>query len=288
MSDKRETIELMIKAERCRKNVIRMIRAGGHGHIGGAFSAIDLVTALYFHEMNINGADAKNPDRDRFLLSAGHKCLAQDGVLAERDFFKKEILDTYGKLGSLIPGHPDMHKLNGIEANTGALGHGISIAAGMAMAGKLDKKAYRVFVVTGDGELPEGSNWEGAVIAAKFGLDNLVVFVDNNGLQISGPVTEVMSMEPIDRKFCDFGWAVTEIDGNDMEQILNVLEQLPLEQGKPTAVICKTVKAKGLSFGENRTDFHFWNASKELLQQAEDEIEERIAKLQKQLEEMEQ
>ncbi|MFS6555569.1 transketolase, partial [Parabacteroides distasonis] len=123
-----------------------MIRAGGHGHIGGAFSAIDLVTALYFHEMNINGADAKNPDRDRFLLSAGHKCLAQYGVLAERDFFKKEILDTYGKLGSLIPGHPDMHKLNGIEANTGALGHGISIAAGMAMAGKLDKKAYRVFV----------------------------------------------------------------------------------------------------------------------------------------------
>lgn len=288
MSDKRETIELMIKAERCRKNVIRMIRAGGHGHIGGAFSAIDLVTALYFHEMNINGADAKNPDRDRFLLSAGHKCLAQYGVLAERDFFKKEILDTYGKLGSLIPGHPDMHKLNGIEANTGALGHGISIAAGMAMAGKLDKKAYRVFVVTGDGELPEGSNWEGAVIAAKFGLDNLVVFVDNNGLQISGPVTEVMSMEPIDRKFCDFGWAVTEIDGNDMEQILNVLEQLPLEQGKPTAVICKTVKANGISFGENRTDFHFWNASKELLQQAEDEIEERIAKLQKQLEEMEQ
>ena len=288
MSDKRKAIELMIKAERCRENVIRMIRAGGHGHVGGSFSAIDLVAALYFHAMNIDGADAKNPDRDRFLLSAGHKCLAQYGVLAEKDFFEKEILDTYGKLGSLIPGHPDMHKLNGVEANTGALGHGISIAAGMAMAGKLDQKAYRVFVVTGDGELPEGSNWEGAAVAAKFGLDNLVVFVDNNGLQISGAVTEVMSMEPIDCKFRDFGWAVTEIDGNDMEQILNVLEQLHLEKGKPTAVICKTVKAKGLSFGENQTDFHFWNASEELLRQAEAEMEERIAGLQKQLEEMKQ
>ena len=288
MSDKRKAIELMIKAERCRENVIRMIRAGGHGHVGGAFSAIDLVAALYFHAMNIDGADAKNPDRDRFLLSAGHKCLAQYGVLAEKDFFEKEILDTYGKLGSLIPGHPDMHKLNGVEANTGALGHGISIEAGIAMAGKLDQKAYRVFVVTGDGELPEGSNWEGAAVAAKFGLDNLVVFVDNNGLQISGAVTEVMSMEPIDCKFRDFGWAVTEIDGNDMEQILNVLEQLPLEKGKPTAVICKTVKAKGLSFGENQTDFHFWNASEELLRQAEAEMEERIAGLQKQLEEMKQ
>ena len=242
----------MIKAERCRENVIRMIRAGGHGHVGGAFSAIDLVAALYFHAMNIDGADAKNPDRDRFLLSAGHKCLAQYGVLAEKDFFEKEILDTYGKLGSLIPGHPDMHKLNGVEANTGALGHGISIAAGMAMAGKLDQKAYRVFVVTGDGELPEGSNWEGAAVAAKFGLDNLVVFVDNNGLQISGAVTEVMSMEPIDCKFRDFGWAVTEIDGNDMEQILNVLEQLPLEKGKPTAVICKTVRPRGFRSGKIR------------------------------------
>lgn len=265
-------LKLERKAVQCRRNVLRMVRAGGHGHVGGALSAIDLVTALYFDKMNISAANPADPDRDRFLLSAGHKCLAQYAVLAERGYFDKSVLDTYGSLGSKIPGHPDMHKLPGIEANTGALGHGISIAAGMAMAGKLDKKAYAVYALCGDGELPEGSNWEAAAAAAKFGLDNLVVFVDNNGLQISGPVTEVMNMTPIDEKFASFGWAVTEIDGNDMGQILALLDSLPLSKDKPTAVLCHTVKAKGLSFGEGKAEFHFWNSTPELLDRADMEL----------------
>lgn len=286
MTQKKRAIELQIKAQQCRKNVLRMITAGGHGHIGGAFSAIDVVTALYFNKMNVNPAEPKMENRDRFLLSAGHKCLCQYAVLAEKGYFEKDVLDTYGKLGSLIPGHPDMYKLNGVEANTGALGHGLSIANGMAMVAKLDKKPFSVYVVTGDGELPEGSNWEAFAAAAKFNLDNLVVFVDNNGLQISGKVSEVMNMEPLDKKIEDFGWAVKSIDGNDMNAILDTLDQLPLIKGKPTAIILKTVKAKGLSFGENKAEFHFWNSTEELLEQANHEIDESIEKLKMQLEEI--
>lgn len=271
MGDNR-ALELELLAVRCRQNVLRMVRAGGHGHIGGALSAIDLMTALYFEQMHISPDSPNDPDRDRFLLSAGHKCLAQYAVLAERGFFDKSLLDTYGALGSKIPGHPDMHKLPGIEANTGALGHGISIAAGMAMAGKLDQRNYKVYAICGDGELPEGSNWEAAAAAAKFGLDNLVLFVDSNGLQISGAVMDVMNMHPIDGKFASFGWTVTEIDGNDMGQILALLNSLPLAKGKPTAVICHTVKSKGLSFGEGKAEFHFWDATLELLDRAEREL----------------
>lgn len=286
MAEKKRVIRLQIKAQQCRKNVLRMIKAGGHGHVGGAFSAMDVVTALYFDKMRVDPAVPKLKERDRFLLSAGHKCLCQYAVLAEKGFFEKEILDTYGKLGSQIPGHPDMHKLAGVEANTGALGHGISIANGMAMAGRLDEKSYSVYVVTGDGELPEGSNWEALAAAAKFELDNLVVFVDNNGLQISGKVSDVMNMEPIDKKFEDFGWAVRTIDGNNMNEILDTLDQLPLVTGKPTAIILKTVKAKGLSFGENKAEFHFWNSTEELLEQANREIDESIDALQAELEGM--
>ena len=286
MAEKKRVIRLQIKAQQCRKNVLRMIKAGGHGHVGGAFSAMDVVTALYFDKMRVDPAVPKLKERDRFLLSAGHKCLCQYAVLAEKGFFEKEILDTYGKLGSRIPGHPDMHKLAGVEANTGALGHGISIANGMAMAGRLDEKPYSVYVVTGDGELPEGSNWEALAAAAKFKLDNLVVFVDNNGLQISGKVSDVMNMEPIDKKFEDFGWAVRTIDGNNMNEILDTLDQLPLVTGKPTAIILKTVKAKGLSFGENKAEFHFWNSTEELLEQANREIDESIEALQAELEGM--
>ena len=165
MADKKRVIAMQLTAARCRKNVLRMVAAGGHGHIGGAFSAMDVVTALYFDHMHVLPDAIKAPERDRFLLSAGHKCLAQYAALAEAGFFDKSVLDSYGALGSLIPGHPDMHKLPGVEANTGALGHGMSIAAGMAMAAKLQKRDYRVFAICGDGELPEGSNWEAAAAA---------------------------------------------------------------------------------------------------------------------------
>lgn len=286
MADKKRVANLKLQAAKCRQNVLRMVRAGEHGHVGGALSSLDIVTALYFDKMNVDPENPKMEDRDRFLLSAGHKCLAQYAVLAEKGFFDKEVLDTYGKLAAKIPGHPDMHKLPGVEANTGALGHGMSIANGMAMAGKLDGKDYKVYAITGDGELPEGSNWEAAAAAAKFGLDNLVVFVDNNGLQISGDVTKVMDMRPIDEKFKAFGWAVKYIDGNDMNQILDALDSIPEEKGKPTMILCDTVKAKGLSFGENKAGFHFWNATEELLDQAEKEMAELVSKLEKEKEEL--
>ena len=279
MADKKRVIAMQLTAARCRKNVLRMVAAGGHGHIGGAFSAMDVVTALYFDHMHVLPDAIKAPERDRFLLSAGHKCLAQYAALAEAGFFDKSVLDSYGALGSLIPGHPDMHKLPGVEANTGALGHGMSIAAGMAMAAKLQKRDYRVFAICGDGELPEGANWEAAAAAAKFKLDNLVVFVDNNGLQISGNVEQVMDMRPIAGKFETFGWDVREIDGNDMAQILDTLDALPYGHGKPMMVLCHTVKAKGLSFGEGKASFHFWNANPEQLQQANEELDAQIAVL---------
>lgn len=284
MGDVRLITELQLDAALCRANVLRMVRAGGHGHIGGAFSAIDIITALYFYKMNVKPDEPRYKDRDRFILSAGHKAMGQYAVLAEKGFFDRALLDTYGDLGSKLPGHPNMEELPGIEANTGALGHGLSIAAGMAMAAGLDHRNSKVYVITGDGELPEGSNWEAAAAAAKFGLDNLTVFVDNNGLQISGSVTDVMDMQPIEEKFRAFGWGVASIDGNDMEQIVDVLDRLPLEPGKPSMVLCKTVKAKGLSFGEGKAAYHFWNASEEALNQAESEIEEQIVSLQQSLE----
>lgn len=286
MADRKRILELKKAAARCRKNILRMVKAGGHGHVGGALSAMDIITALYFDRMKLDPKNDKAPDRDRFLLSAGHKCLAQYAALAERGFFDQSVLDTYGALASPIPGHPDMHKLPGIEANTGALGHGLSIAAGMALAGKLDNQDWRVYVVCGDGELPEGSNWEAAAAAAKFGLDHLVVFLDNNGLQISGRVTDVMNMEPIGSKFKSFGWYVIEIDGNDMEQIVDTLDNLPYGQGRPMLVLCHTIKAKGLSFGEDKAEYHFWNADPLLLEKAQEELSSQLEDLCQELEAM--
>ncbi len=251
------------KATLCRLNVSRMMRASGHGHIGGAFSSMDIVTALYFYKMNVWPEDPDRADRDRFLLSAGHKSMVQYAVLAEMGFFPKELLDTYGSLHSRLPGHPNMHKLPGVEANTGALGHGLAIATGMAMGLRLDGKPSQVYTILGDGELAEGSNWEAAAAAAHHKVDNLTAFVDFNGLQISGKVTEVMNFTPIDEKFRAFGWAVREIDGNDMKQIVETLDALPFEPGKPSMIVARTVKSKGLKQGEGNPAFHYWNASPE-------------------------
>lgn len=286
MTDQSRILKLKIAAANSRRNVFRMIKASGHGHVGGALSAIDIVTALYFDKMNIDCRHPDDPGRDRFLLSAGHKCLAQYAVMAEMGFMDKKVLDTYGSFKSCIPGHPDMHKLAGIEANTGALGHGMSIAAGMAMAAKADQQDYKVYAITGDGELPEGSNWEAAAAAAKFRLDNLTVFVDYNGLQISGKVSDVMNMEDIREKFSSFGWCTTEIDGNDMNQIIEVMDRLPLENGRPNMILCHTVKSRGLSIGENQAAYHFWNANPGALEAADRELQDSIEKLTKELEAM--
>ena len=203
-----------------RKDVVRMITAGKAGHVGGAMSIAEIITALYFKIMRI---DPNNPgwsERDRFVLSAGHKCLALYAVLAEKGFFDASLLDTYGSLKSKLPGHPDMHKLPGIETNTGALGHGLSIAGGMALGLKMDKSDSKVYVIMGDGELAEGSNWEAAAASSHHKLDNLLVFVDRNTLQISGRTVEVMNYEPLDKRWEAFGWSVREINGHDLKQIV--------------------------------------------------------------------
>jgi transketolase len=252
-----------------------MIEAGGAGHMGGAMSCIDIVTALYFYAMNVDPKNPKMPDRDRFILSAGHKCMAQYAVLAHRGFFDEKILDTYGSLNTKIPGHPDMYKLPGIEANTGALGHGLSIALGMALGLRMDGKKAKVFVVMGDGELAEGSNWEAAAAASQHGADNLLVFVDSNGLQISGETRDIMDMNPASR-FGAFGWAVREIDGNNMREITEVLDAAPFTPGKPSLVAAHTIKARGVSFAEGIAKYHYWKPSGDELQRAIAEADKKI------------
>jgi transketolase len=263
-----------------RRNVLRLMRAGCMGHIGGALSAIDIITTLYFKIMRVDPQNPDWPQRDRFVLSAGHKCLALYATLAEKGFFSHAILDTYGALGSSLGGHPDMHKIPGVETNTGALGHGLSIAGGMAMGLKMDDLDARVYVVMGDGELAEGSNWEAAAAASHHKLDNLLVFVDRNHLQISGPTVDVMSYEPLDQRWQAFGWSVREIDGHDLNQIVENAVDIPFEEGKPSVIIADTVKSKGVSFAENKADFHYWKATDADLEIAErelDKIEEGIS-----------
>lgn len=273
------TVPLQIEAELARLNVLRMVRAGGSGHLGGALSCIDIVTALYFAIMRVNPQAPKDPNRDRFLLSAGHKAMAQYAVLGRRGYFEETLYDTYGSVGSKLGGHPDLHKLPGIEANTGALGHGLSIAAGMALGLRAASNGGRVFTVLGDGELPEGANWEGASIAAHHRLDNLVAFVDVNDLQISGPTAEVMNMEPIADKFAAFGWNTVTIDGNDIDAVLDAVSTADGEKGRPTVVVARTTKAKGISFLEGTLASHYWKPTVEELDRAEREVHARIDNL---------
>jgi transketolase len=275
----KEILKLEQAALNIRRDILRLIRAGEAGHVGGALSSAEILTALYFNLLRIDPKNPKWEDRDRFVLSAGHKCLVLYAALAERGFFDKELLDTYGALDSKLPGHPNMHKLPGIETNTGALGHGLSIAGGMALGFKMDNSSSKVFVLMGDGELAEGSNWEAASAAAMHKLDNLVVFVDRNGLQISGPTVEVMSYEPLDERWRSFGWNVQIIDGHNLEEIISKVNQVPFEKGKPTVFIANTVKSKGLSFAEGKLSYHYWKAKPEEMVQAEkdlDAIEEQL------------
>jgi transketolase len=274
-----ERRELERAAVRVRRAILRMLKPGRAGHIGGALSCADILTALYFKVMRVDPRRPNWPGRDRFVLSAGHKCLALYAVLAERGFLDECVLDTYGAHCTRLGGHPDMHKVPGIETNTGALGHGLSIAGGMAMGLKMDGVAARVYVVMGDGELAEGSNWEAAAAASHHRLDNLLVFVDRNRLQIGGPTVEVMSCEPLDRRWEAFGWEVRVIDGHDMGRIVACAASAPFVAGKPSVVIADTVKGKGFSFAENRVEFHYWKATEEGLAIAERELrqaEERI------------
>jgi transketolase len=267
---------LRLKAARCRRKIVRMVRSSGCGHMGGAMSCMDVISALYFHTMHHDPRNPKMPERDRFVLSAGHKCMALYAVLAEAGYFDEGVLDTYGKLNTKIPGHPDMYKLPGVEANTGALGHGLSISVGMAMGLRLEGLKSHVFTLLGDGELPEGSNWEAASAAAHYHLDNLAAIVDANGLQISGKACEIMSMEPMAGRFASFGWSAREIDGNDMTQVVATLDALPFERGKPSVIVARTVKSKGLSFAENKVEYHYWKPDAQELALAEQELDRAV------------
>jgi transketolase len=269
---KKELLQLEKVALEIRRNILRLIKAGEAGHVGGALSSVEIVTALYFKLLNIDPGNPKWPQRDRFVLSAGHKCLVLYAALAERGFFDKSLLDTYGALDSRLPGHPNMHKLPGVESNTGALGHGLAIAGGMALGLRMDSSKARVCVLMGDGELAEGSNWEAAAAASMHKLDNLLVFVDRNKLQISGPTIEVMSYEPLDERWRSFGWSVRTIDGHDFEAIIKNAGDAPFEKGKPSLIISNTIKSRGLSFAEGKVSYHYWKTSPEEMTQAENDL----------------
>jgi len=282
--NRNELLQLESKALKIRRNILRLMKAGKAGHVGGALSSTEILTALYFKLLNIDPANPKWKERDRFVLSAGHKCLVLYAALAERGFYDESVLDTYGALNSHIPGHPNMHKLPGVETNTGALGHGLSIAGGMALGLRMDGLKAKVCVVMGDGELAEGSNWEAASAASMHKLDNMLVFVDRNKLQISGPTIDVMNYEPLDERWRSFGWSVRTIDGHDFEAIINNARDIPFEKGKPSVLIADTVKSKGLSFAEGKVNYHYWKTTPEEMEQAEHDLDAIENKLKEKME----
>ena len=239
-----------------RVGVIKAVSAAGSGHPGGSLSAADIVTALYFKEMNIDPDDPKKKDRDKFILSKGHAGPVQYAALALRGFFPKENVLELRKLGGKFQGHPDMNKVPGIEMSTGSLGQGFAVSAGMAMANKLDGNPGRVYVLIGDGELQEGMIWETAMSAANYKLDNLVTIIDWNGLQIDGKNEDVMNVSPIDEKFAAFGWNVLMINGHDFAQIFDAFDKARACKGKPTVIIAKTNKGHGVSFMEDNAGWH--------------------------------
>lgn len=248
--------ELAILAAKARKCALAGVYHAASGHPGGSLSIADVLTYLYFEQMNVDPKNPQNPDRDRFVLSKGHCAPGLYGVLAQRGYFKPEEVESLRKLGSFLQGHPDMKGVPGVDMSTGSLGQGVSAANGMALAAKLDGRTYRVYTATGDGELEEGQVWEAAMFAAHHKLDNLTLFVDNNGLQIDGDITEVMNPLPIAEKYEAFGWHVIEIDGHDFNQIEAAVNEAKTVKGKPTAIVCKTVKGKGVSFMEGQAGWH--------------------------------
>lgn len=254
--DKTKQLELKRIANNLRISIIEEVYNAKCGHPGGSLSIADIMTYLYFVEMNIDPADPRKADRDRFVLSKGHTAPALYAALAERGFFPKEDLKTLRKTASYLQGHPDMKGVPGVDMSTGSLGQGISTACGMALSAKISGEDYRVYTVLGDGESEEGQVWEAAMFAAHYKLDNLVAILDLNGLQIDGPITEVMNPTPHDEKFLAFGWNVITIDAHDFDQIESALKQARETKGKPTAIIAKSTKGKGVSYMENACEWH--------------------------------
>ncbi len=271
--------ETAIHAYKARKHALTGIYNAQSGHPGGSLSIADILAVLYFEVMNIDPKNPKMPDRDRFVLSKGHCAPALYGILAERGFFPAEDVATLRRTDSYMQGHPDMKGIPGIDMSTGSLGQGISAANGMALAGKLAGKDYRVYTILGDGELEEGQVWEAAMFAAHYKLDNLTAFVDNNGLQIDGNIADVMNSNPIDKKFEAFNWNVITIDAHDYDAILDAVNKAKAVKGKPTVIIAKSVKGKGVSFMENQAAWHGAAPKQEQFEQAIAELDAKIAEL---------
>ncbi len=271
--------QLKVYAAKARLGAIIGTYHAKSGHPGGSLSAADIFTYLYFNEMNVDSANPDNPDRDRFVLSKGHCCPSLYAVLAMKGYFDWEELTSLRHVGAMLQGHPDMKSTPGIDMSSGSLGQGISAACGMALAAKIDNKDYRVYTVLGDGECEEGEVWEAAMFAAHNNLDNLVVFVDQNGLQIDGTVAEVGGIEPLDKKFESFGFEVVKIDGHSFEEIEAALNKARATKGKPFAILAHTVKGKGVSFMENQVGWHGKACNDQEYEIAVKELEDTIARL---------
>lgn len=271
--------ELTTVARQARKLVVEMLICAGCGHPGGAFSSIDIMTALYFDVMNVDPHNPRWDDRDRFILSKGHSSIGLYTILHLRGFTSKETLLTFRQDNSTLPGHPDMHKMTGIEMSTGSLGHGLSVGAGLATAAKIDGRKHRVFVLMGDGETQEGSIWEAAMFASHHKLDNLVGIVDRNMIQIDGFTEDILALEPYRAKWESFGWHVVEIDGHNFEEISKGLNGAPFISGKPTLVLAHTVKGKGISFMENNPAWHGGGLKGEYADIALKEVNAALAKV---------
>ena len=280
-----ETLALEKIANNVRMDILEEVYNAKSGHIGGAFSIADILTVLYFNEMNIDAKSPYSPDRDRLVLSKGHASAALYAVLAEKGYIDKEELKTFRNIDSNLQGHPDMNKVPGVDMTTGSLGQGLSVANGMALSSKLDSRGYRVYCILGDGELQEGQVWEAAMTAEKYQLDNLCVIIDANELQLTDTTMNVkgINQNDIEQKFRAFGFQTVVIDGHNIESIIRALTIAEMTKGKPTAIICKTIKGKGVSFMENQIDWHgkapndeeYKIAMKELKQEAE-KIQEKI------------
>jgi transketolase len=262
-----KALELKNKATEIRMELLKMIHNSGTGHTGSSLSNTDILVTLYYSVMNVRPAEPEWEDRDRFILSKGHGVESYYCILADMDFIKKEELNTFCQYGSRLIGHPN-NKVPGIEMNTGALGHGLSISVGMAKAAKMNKKSYKVFTLMGDGELAEGSIWEAAMAAAHFKLDNLIGIIDRNKLQISGDTEDIMTLEPLIDKWKSFGWEVLEVDGHNYRELDSVLREAPLKPLKPTLLLANTVKGKGVSFIENKAGWHHRIPTEEELKEA--------------------
>lgn len=276
--DAKKKKSLQITACKVRKGIIEGVYNAKSGHPGGSLSIADMLTYLYFEKINVNPEDAENPERDRFVLSKGHCAPALYAVLAQKGFFSEKELKNLRHIGAMLQGHPCIHT-KGIDMSSGSLGQGISAACGMALAGKLDNRSYKVYSILGDGEIEEGEVWEAAMFAAHYKLDNLIAVVDNNGLQIDGPVTEVCSPEPITDKFAAFGWHVLNMDGHDFDSIEAAFNEAEKITGKPVMIVAKSIKGKGVSFMENQVGWHGTAPNKEQYEQATAELQAEIDRL---------